>query len=268
MRLLICFALISLIFCETWLPSVTGYSEYDSNNGYAGITGKPIVGIKIDCGVQFRIHYVGKSSWESITTGKAGDMKTKIDGIAIKGKTYKVYANGRWLPAVSGFNINDDINGYAGILGYEISGLMISGCTYAVAIIKENEPVNPPINTNTQKFVSTGTGVEGITPQYLVPNMAEGCYFMGCCVIGGLGNDAQIQAAYRWALNLGYINSRAWVVGCGGIDLAQKISAHFGTTFHKGWSLQDVNCNHYWVVDNNYKEVFNAAGLYYKGRGC
>ena len=76
---------------------------------------------------------------------------------------------------------------------------------------------------------------------------------MGCCVIGGLGNDAQIQAAYTWALNLGYINSRAWVVGCGGIDLAQKISAHFGTTFHKGWSLQDVNCNHYWVVDNNYK---------------
>ena len=163
MRLLICFALISFIFCETWLPSVTGYSEYDSNNGYAGITGKPIVGIKIDCGVQFRIHYVGKSSWESITTGKAGDMKTKIDGIAIKGKTYKVYANGRWLPAVSGFNINDDINGYAGILGYEISGLMISGCTYAVAIISGNGPVNPPINTNTQKFVSTGTGNSSIS---------------------------------------------------------------------------------------------------------
>ena len=271
MKLIIFLALISLIFCSSWLPSVTGYSEYDSNNGYAGIIGKPIVGIQLNCGVQFRIHYVGKSSWEAATTGKVGDLKNKIDGIAIKGKTYKVYANGRWLPAVSGYNINDDDNGYAGILGYEISGLMVNGCTYAVAITDgpiDPVDVNPPINTKGQKFVSTGTGVEGITYQYKVDNMAEGCFFMGCCVIGGLGNDAQIQLAYHWALNNGYINSKAWVTGCDGITLAKKISQHFGTTFHSGWALRDVNCNHYWVVDNNNREVFNAAGLYYKGRGC
>ena len=52
-------------------------------------------------------------------------MKTKIDGIAIKGKTYKVYAKGRWLPAVSGFNINDDINGYAGNIGSSIDAIQI-----------------------------------------------------------------------------------------------------------------------------------------------
>ena len=257
MKLLILLFLLSLILCEyTWLPSVTGYNEYDDDNGYAGILGRPIVAIKIEGGVQFRIHYVGKAarSWEPITTGTAGDYKTRIDGIAIKGKLYKVYA-GFWLPPVTGFDINDDIYGYAGNLGDEISGLMIQGCKYAVAISKGG---------GIQVFVDYGTGVRDITPQYLVPHMGEGCYFMGCCVIGGLGNDEQIQEAYRWALSLGYINDLAWVTAIDGLILAKRISEHFGTTFHKGWTLE-YGCNHYWVLDLNKNEVFNAAGLYFKG---
>ena len=263
MKTIVALVIISYILCDAkWLPAVSGYSEYDSNNGYAGILGKPIVGVKINCDAQFRIHYVGKSSWESATTGSAGNLKDRIDGIAIKGKTYKVYAKNYWLPAVNGYNINDSNNGYAGILGYEISGLMIKGCTYAVAYSESLPPSNKG-----QVFVSTGTGVQGITPQYLVPNMAEGCYFMGCCVIGGLGNDAQIQNAYQWSLGKGYINERAWVTALDGLVLAKRISDYYGTTFHKGWTLQK-GCNHWWVLDLNGKEVFNAAGLYYKGNGC
>ena len=103
MKLLILLFLLSLILCDyTWLPSVTGYDEYDADNGYAGILGRPIVAITIEGGVQFRIHYVGKGArnWEPITTGTAGNYKTRIDGIAIKGKLYKVYA-GFWLPPVT-----------------------------------------------------------------------------------------------------------------------------------------------------------------------
>ena len=59
-----------------------------------------------------------KASWEPITTGSAGDLKTKIDGITISGKVYKVYSKTRWLPAITGFDINDDDNGYAGVLNY------------------------------------------------------------------------------------------------------------------------------------------------------
>ena len=266
MKILLILSLISLIFGYKWLPAVTGYSENDSNNGYAGIIGKPIDGVNIEGGVKFRIHYVGKSAWEPITTGSAGDLKTKIDGIAISGKVYKVYAKGRWLPAVTGFDITDDNNGYAGVLNYEISGLMINRATYSVAILDgtDNGGGETPVVSGSQTFVSTGTGVQGITPQYLVANMKEGCYFMGCCVIGGLGNDAQIQSAYNWALNLGYINAKAWVTSIDGIALAKEISQHFGTTFHKGWSLE-YGCNHYWVLDTNGKEVFNAAGLYFVG---
>ena len=97
--------------------------------------------------------------------------------------------------------------------------------------------------------------------------MAEGCLFMGCCVIGGLGNDDQIQSAYTWALGKGYIDSDTYV-NMNSLSLAKLISEHFGTIFHSGWNIDDVGCGHFWVVDENGKEVFNASGLGYKGRGC
>lgn len=260
MKFIISLVLISLSFCGyTWLPAVSGYSESDSNNGYAGILGNGIVGVKINCKLQYRIHYVGKTSWESEKTGEAGNLKNKIDGIAIKGgKSYKVYAGGRWLPAVTGYNIKDDNNGYAGILGDEISGLMIKGCSsYAVAY-SDNEG---------QVFVNYGTGVRDISCQTKLPNMAEGCFFMACCVIGGLGNDKQIQLAYKWALSNGYIRADTFV-NMDGIELAKLISKKFGTNFHSGWRVTGIGCNHYWAVDNNGKEVFNAYQLYFKGNGC
>jgi hypothetical protein len=272
MKLIIAFTLISLAFCDyKWLPAVSGYSETDSNNGYAGIIGKDIVGIKISCGLEFRIHYLGKSSWEAATTAQAGNLKDKIDGLAIKGgNSYKVYAKGQWLPAVTGYNTGDDINGYAGVLGYEISGVMIKGCSsYAVAYYVVggggDDDIIPP-NKN-QVFVNTGTGVRDITPQYLVPNMESGCLFMACCVIGGLGNDEQIQNAYQWALSKGYIE-RDTYVNMGSLSLAKLISEHYGTIYHSGWGIGDANCGHFWAVDENGKEVFNASGLGYKGRGC
>ena len=49
MDLLIFLYLISITYCEvTWLPSVTGYNEFDFEDGYSGIIGRSIVGIKIE----------------------------------------------------------------------------------------------------------------------------------------------------------------------------------------------------------------------------
>ena len=90
---------------------------------------------------------------------------------------------------------------------------------------------------------------------------------MACCVIGGLGNDEQIQDAYQWALSKGYIEPDTYV-NMGSLSLAKLISEHYGTIYHSGWGIGDANCNHFWVVDENGKEVFNASGLGYKGRGC
>ena len=211
MKLIITLTLISFIFYGyKWLPAVSGYSETDSDNGYAGILGRGKVGIKINCGLTYRIHYLGKSTWESASTGQTGNLLDKMMELLYQeGNHIEYMQKENGFPAVTGYNINDDDYGYAGVLGNEISGLMINGCSsYAMAVTDSTDDHVIP-STNEQVFVNTGTGVQGITPQYLVANMAEGCYFMGCCVIGGLGNDDQIQSAYTWCLSNGYINDKA-----------------------------------------------------------
>ena len=111
-----------------------------------------------------------------------------------------------------------------------------------------------------QKFVKTGTGLAGVSYQWLLKGMQYGCYFMGACCIGGLGTDAQMLSARAWAVNKGYIRDSDTYCNVGWSQLAQYISKNYGTTFHSGWSLKQ-GCNHYWVVDQNGKEVFNASGL-------
>mgnify|MGYP000327849634 FL=1 len=60
----------------------------------------------------------------------AGRKKQAISGVAVKASAgkicYRVHLlNGDWLPWVSGYDIKDDINGYAGIKGKVIDGLQV-----------------------------------------------------------------------------------------------------------------------------------------------
>lgn len=71
-----------------WLPTVKGLSDF------AGIAGEAISGIAIKVSkgkVKYRVHTKG----------------------------------GKWLNWVTGFNLEDDINGYAGILGVEIDAVQV-----------------------------------------------------------------------------------------------------------------------------------------------
>ena len=263
MRYLISLALISLIACGAkWLSTVSGYNENDDIYGYAGILGRQIIGVKIT-GYKFRVHLKGKSSWEPETTGTGGDLITPIDSIAISGTTYKVYANGRWYPAVTGYNINDSNNGFAGVIGYPISGLMVKGASYSVAI-SDGSDSTTPINNVYQKFITTGTGLEGVSYQKYLPGMGQGCYFIGSCVIGGLGSDSQIMLARKWAVNNGYIRDSDTYTYPNFSELARKVSEYFGTALHSNWKLKE-GCNHFWVINESGKEVFNSAGLGYSG---
>ena len=115
-----------------------------------------------------------------------------------------------------------------------------------------------------QNFVSTGTGLAGVSYQWNLAGMKEGCLFMAACVIGGLGTDAQILSARAWAVNKGYIRNSDTYCNVGSQALAQYISANYGTPYHSGWSAKQ-GCGHFWVVDQNGREVFNAAGLGYTG---
>ena len=121
-----------------------------------------------------------------------------------------------------------------------------------------------PYDNKYQTFISSGTGLQGVSYQRNLQGMREGCLFMACCCIGGLGNDNQMLMARNWAVNNNYIRGSDTYVNINSIDLAKKISQHFGTTFHSNFSVKK-GCGHFWVVDSNGKEVFNSAGLHYSG---
>ena len=106
------------------------YSNVTSGStSYAGLFGKTIDGVLID-DLEYRVRVKGVifNKWLSPVNGRsdyAGWFGHRITGIAIKNARYRVHIkNENWLPAVSGYNINDSKNGYAGN-GKEIDALQI-----------------------------------------------------------------------------------------------------------------------------------------------
>ena len=151
---------------KKWLPQVTGYSRYDDNNGYAGVFGKSITGLRVSGGKGYRVHIKGGKWLPAVTGNNANDGNNgyagtlngdAIDAVAISGGIqYAVHVQGgQWLPAVSGYNINDDNNGYAGILGKSIDAIMIKGRTYATSYndASGSDPYVPyvPVSNPTSK---------------------------------------------------------------------------------------------------------------------
>lgn len=130
--LLILSILLLLVKCETWWGTVNGYNIYDGNNGYAGSSGKAITAFYLCGSRRYRVHYKGdnRDSWtgEYWDCGVVG-IGRAIDGISISGGySYRVrYKNGKWEAPVTGYNIYDSINGFAGTYGREIDAIAIDG---------------------------------------------------------------------------------------------------------------------------------------------
>ena len=122
--------------CDIWQNSSTGRVS-----GYSG---------NIDTNVIYNDNIFGKSEskvakptltyrvyadnrWYNEVKGLsniAGRAKQAISAVAVKvsnGKIkYRVHLlNGDWLPWVTGYDIDDDVNGYAGIKGKVIDGLQV-----------------------------------------------------------------------------------------------------------------------------------------------
>ena len=92
--------------------------------------------------------------------------------------------------------------------------------------------------------------------------MKSGCYLMAACAMGGLGTGGRMLDAKSWAVNQGYVRSDCYLL-ISGESLAQKISQHYGTVYHNGYSF-GRNSHHFWLLNASGKEVFNAAGLGYR----
>jgi len=182
---------------KKWLPTVTGYNKNDSNNGYAGIFGKSVTGLRLSGGKAYRVHIKGKSWLPAVTgnnvndnnNGYAGTLNGDIiDGVAISGGVqYAVHIQGgQWLPAVTGYNINDSNNGFAGILGKQIDAIMIKGRSYATSYNEGSLPVNDKIKTiyNYMRNNVSGATKQGIAAVLgnwdiesgIEPKRAEGDY--------------------------------------------------------------------------------------------
>ena len=92
--------------------------------------------------------------------------------------------------------------------------------------------------------------------------MKQGCLFMSACVIGGLGSDKEIMAARKWAVQNKYIRDSDTYVNMSARELAKKIAKKFKTKYHDKWHFAQ-STHHWWVVDENKREIFNSAGLGY-----
>jgi len=87
--------LIFIQSTQVWLPEVDGYSDY------AGKMGEAICSIRIAGGIEYRVHTINKG----------------------------------WLPPVTGNDINDPNNGYAGIEDMAIDGIAVKDSIYKVHIL-------------------------------------------------------------------------------------------------------------------------------------
>jgi hypothetical protein len=122
-----------------WLSSIVNYGE--GSNGYAGIYGSSIQGLKIDaknCDVYYRVH-LKSGEWlpevknsGSGSNGYAGIYGKDIDGVQIRVPQGHVdcrvhIKGGDWLDWVEFKNkYQSGANGYAGIYGKSIDGIQMA----------------------------------------------------------------------------------------------------------------------------------------------
>lgn len=115
---------------NSWLPNVVDDTDY------AGIFKHDVCCIYANASqgdVFYKVHFKNGYWLPEVKnrTDYAGLYNRPIDGFMIKSNKkqlqYRVHLRrtGKWLPWVTGYNINDSNNGYAGILGQEIDAIQI-----------------------------------------------------------------------------------------------------------------------------------------------
>lgn len=119
-----------------WLPNVKNDSDYAGNfkNAICCVLANLTRG-----NIYYKVHVKGtktnRARWLPEVKNRddyAGNYNQPIDAVAFRTDTGKTicYAahekkSGRWLPPVSGYDMNDGINGYAGNFGKEIDAIKI-----------------------------------------------------------------------------------------------------------------------------------------------
>ena len=91
----------------------------------------------------------------------------------------------------------------------------------------------------------------------------SGCLFCACCWLASLKSIAEVDNAFEWCVNRGYVRrSDAYCLGPSREPLARKIAEYYGRPFKNGFSIRQGR-NHFYVVDSSGKEAYNSAGWGY-----
>ena len=125
-----------------WWGEITNYNNVNSN-GYAGVYGKEISGIRVRLSngetVTVQSHVSGKAKndwlspitkWDNTSNGYSGWKGKPTDCIAMKANgctlRYRVHTKGgKWLGWITKLDLNDAINGLAGNYGQPIDAVQI-----------------------------------------------------------------------------------------------------------------------------------------------
>ena len=122
------------VYCQgKWYQTVKdGQTAGDGKNAISGIQIKTGTG----CGdTHYKVHIKGGkwlsevTTWDNTANGYAGIKGKAIDAFAFKSDNAKVSYRAKtkigWLPWVSGYNTNDNKNGFAGNIGQSILAIEI-----------------------------------------------------------------------------------------------------------------------------------------------
>ena len=125
-----------------WWGEIKNYNETNSN-GYAGVLGKEISGIRVKLSngktVTLRSHLSGNArndwlseitKWDNTNNGYSGWKGKPIDCITMKADGYTLkyrvhIKGGKWLSWISKYDINDYAKGLAGTYGKPIDAMQI-----------------------------------------------------------------------------------------------------------------------------------------------
>jgi hypothetical protein len=145
-KIIILIYLLLLIKCQKYYGEVNGHTNENHQNGYAGDSVYPFSDFYLCSDRKYRVHFFGNNDtdWSPEYTAcqhVSEDCEKTIDGITISGGLeYRSRINKfDWLGLISGYDINDSLYGFAGVLGKDMYSIYIFGDEYYRAGVKRDD---------------------------------------------------------------------------------------------------------------------------------
>lgn len=239
-------------------------ADIQGTNSYAGVRGKKITDIAIKAvggSVSYRVHVIGGGwlpavtgySWSDNNNGYAGNHKP-IDLIQVTSSLcvpqYRVSpVNKDYYSWQYGDETSNGQDGYAGSTGKAIDRFQIYCSNRTV-------PINPGTCTK-----DPNTYMHQRDSKYNAV-VKEGCLYCCICYMAGFCTITQVDNAFDWACNNGWLRrSDSYVQTLDRVGFAKALNAKFGGSFRSGLTIQ-YSGTHFYVTKGG-KEVYNSVYIGY-----